>query len=113
MLTKCVECIIKLKKNPFLLSIFNVQLYNIIKGHFDNKSVNVLIPVSSQGYFICTILMTDRIIHTTTLCYTSCGALTRTRNSLLDPPRRIELMAYCTKVDAQFRQIFGYCPLPL
>ena len=32
----------------------------------------------------------DRIVHNTSLCYTSCGALAGMRNCLMDPPRRID-----------------------
>ena len=45
-------------------------------------------PINTKGSFICIIL--DRIAHTTAFVYTSCVALTGTRNSPIGPIKNYE-----------------------
>ena len=61
----------------------------MVKDRSDGKRGNPLLPhgllflISSKGSFIC-INPQDNTYHS--LCYTSCGALTGTRNSSMGPP---------------------------
>ena len=71
------------------LNTFYLQLYGVrhmVKDHSDSEKGNPLLPqrlllsINSKGSFYMHH-PTDRITHTTALCYTSRGALAGTRNS--------------------------------
>ena len=67
----------------------------MVEDHSDNEKGNPLLThgllflISSKGSFIC-ITPTDRITHTTAVCYTSRGTLAGTRNSSMGLPRWID-----------------------
>ena len=71
--------------NTFYLRLYGVR--HIVKHHSDSERGNppqphwLLFPISSKGYFICTIPQTG--YHG--VCYTSRGALAGTRNSSMGP----------------------------
>ena len=72
--------------NTFYLRLYGVR--HMVKNHSDSEKGNplpphrLLFPINSKGSFICTIPQTG--YHS--LCYTSGGALARTRNSSMGPP---------------------------
>ena len=79
--------------NTFYLWLFGMG--HMVKDHWDGDRGNLLPPlhgllflISSKESFICTVPQTS--------CYTSRGALARTRNNSMGPPWRIDPTNHCT-----------------
>ena len=70
------------------LNTFYLRLYDMVKDYLDKEKGNLLLPhwlffpISSKDSFISH--RQDNTYHS--LCYTSCGALTGTRNSSMGSP---------------------------
>ena len=87
--------------NTFYLWLYGVT--HMVKDHSDSERGNplpphrLLFPISSKGSFICRL---DNTYHS--LCYTSRGELTGTRNSSMGPPWRIAPMTHCTMSELSY-----------
>ena len=80
--------------------IYVYMASNIVEDHSDSERGNslrphwLLFPISRKGSFTCIISQMDSTYHS--LCYTSHGALARTRDSSMGTPLRIDPMIHRT-----------------
>ena len=95
--------------NTFYLRLYGVRhmvnTTQIAREETRSRQMGYSFRLAALGSFICTTQRQDRTYHG--VCYTSHGTLTGTRNSSMDPPRRIDPCLVRSLNSVQFQTVMA------